>query len=212
MLNSEVFSRLKNLIGYIPKQKELIEKTGINQSTLSSKSSRNSKWSEEELKKLNKAYNIDIFKDKSQNNANDELINAFFYPNTFGTMKENVFEFSSNRIPVKIPKNHFFKDINQNKKYSIINAYGDSMLPGIRDNDRLIVEHYEPDEQIQDNHIYVFYYEGIISTKRLIFNIDEVIVKSDNNDSMYKIKYIPKNKMKNLFVIGQIVGIARDLK
>ena len=68
MKNSVVFERLQNLIGYLPQQKEISEKTGINQNTLSAKKTRDSHWKDEEIEKLNAAYNIDIYKNISQNN------------------------------------------------------------------------------------------------------------------------------------------------
>lgn len=221
MQNNEVLTRLQNLIGYMPQQKELILKTGINQSTLSSKSSRNSNWKESEITLLNNAYNVDIYKNISHNNANEnyiemnvtEKVSAFIYPEVFGSCGNGVFELSQERYPIQIPKDYFFKDISKNKTYSVINAYGESMQPTISDGDKLIVEHLETGEQIQDNRIYVFCYDNRISVKRLIYNIDEVIIKSDNPDKdIYKTKYIQKTDIKNLYVIGQIVGLIRDCR
>ena len=72
MRNDEVFNRLQKLINYKPMQKE--EKTGINQNTLSAKATRNSNWKDSEIQKLNTAYNIDIYKEISQNFTKEECI------------------------------------------------------------------------------------------------------------------------------------------
>ncbi len=145
--------------------------------------------------------------DKVQDN---DMISAYFYPDVFGICQNGVFIPSQNRISVKIPKNYFFQIINPDKQYSIIYANGDSMLPNIHNFDRLIVEHMTENEQIKDNHVYVFCYKNKIFTKRLIYNIDEIIIISDNSDPIYKTKTI--QKCNDISILGQIVGIARDLK
>lgn len=142
-----------------------------------------------------------------------ETVTAYIYPEVFGSCGNGVFELSQEKYPVEIPKKHFFKEINPLKQYSVINAYGESMQPTIKDGDKLIVEHLQNGEQILDNKIYVFCYDDRISVKRLIYNIDEIIIKSDNPDKeTYKTKYIQKEDINNLLIIGQIVGLARDLR
>lgn len=85
------------------------------------------------------------------------------------------------------------------------------MQPYIQNKDLLIVEHWEG-EQIYDNCVYVFCYDNQIFVKRLIRNVDEIIVKSDNPDPVYRPRYIEKEDMNNVIIIGQIVGLMRNMK
>lgn len=218
MNNSEVLHRLEKLINYMPRQKEIAEKTGINQNTLSAKSSRNSQWRDDEIQKLNNAYGIDIYKEVSFNpafcdNSQDDEVEIDYYPDVLGSCGNGVFELSQERQRIRIPRNNFFKDISPLRKYSVIRSYGSSMQPTLYDNDKLIIEHWQDGDMIQDGKIYVFCYNDQISVKRLIYNVDEIIVKSDNPDKeIYKTKFIKQEDINKLLIIGQIVGLARDLR
>ena len=90
----------------------------------------------------------------------------------------------------------------------MINATGNSMSPTIEHGDKLIVEHWSGD-QIQDNKIYVFCYNGEFFVKRLSKNIDEIIVKSDNPE--YRVRTIDKKSFSDLILVGKIVGIIKNL-
>jgi phage repressor protein C with HTH and peptisase S24 domain len=139
-------------------------------------------------------------------------IKAEYYPDVLGSCGGGAFELSQEHYTVELPVDCFFKEISKNKTYSVINAYGDSMLETIKDGDKLIIEHTES-EPIQDNKIYVFCYDNQIYVKRLINNIDELVVVSDNPDkTIYKTKYISKADRDNLYLIGQVVGLARNLR
>jgi phage repressor protein C with HTH and peptisase S24 domain len=139
-------------------------------------------------------------------------IKAEYYPDVLGSCGGGAFELSQEHYTVELPVDCFFKEISKNKTYSVINAYGDSMLETIKDGDKLIIEHTET-EPIQDNKIYVFCYDNQIYVKRLINNIDELVVVSDNPDkTIYKTKYISKADRDNLYLIGQVVGLARNLR
>ncbi len=152
-----------------------------------------------EIKLLEQAFNISL--------AQDVMID--YYPDVFGSCGNGVFELSQEKKQIIIPKSAFFTDFNPHKKYSMINAYGDSMMPFICDKDRLIVEHYNG-EQIIDNRPYVFCFENQIFIKRLVKNITELVIKSDNKE--YNPIVLSKNDMNNIIIIGQIVGLMRDLR
>lgn len=210
MRNDEVLNRLQNLINYMPLQKEISQKTGIKQNTLSSKSARNSNWAEEEIQKLNKAYNIDIFKGVSQNITPDNnSVSVDFYPDVFGSCGSGSFVLSETKEKINIPVNCFLKPFSQSAKYSVITARGNSMYPAIYDKDRLIVQHWNG-EQIIDNQIYVFCYRDEIFVKRLSKNVNQLVITSDNKD-FDTIKLLGED-LNNVFVIGQIVGLMRDLR
>ena len=210
MLNTVVLDRLQNLIGYIPTQNELVLKTGIKQTTLSNKAIRNSKWKIEEIQKLNVGYGIDLLKPISQNITND-TITLEYYPDVFGSCGTGYFVSSEHKEQIQVPVNALFKKLSQGKKYSVINAIGNSMSPYIEPQDKLIVEHLD-NQPIIDNHVYVFCYDNDLYIKRLYKNIDEIIAKSDNPDPIFKVKSIPKTEWNNLQIVGEIVGLMREFK
>lgn len=210
MLNTVVLDRLQNLIGYIPTQNELVLKTGIKQTTLSNKAIRNSKWKIEEIQKLNVGYGIDLLKPISQNITND-TITLDYYPDVFGSCGTGSFVSSEYKEQIQVPVNALFKRLSQGKKYSVINAIGNSMSPYIEPQDKLIVEHLD-NQPIIDNHVYVFCYENDLYIKRLYKNIDEIIAKSDNPDPIFKVKSIPKTEWNNIQIVGEIVGLMREFK
>ena len=80
------------------------------------------------------------------------------------------------------------------------------MTPHILDRDRLIVEHYDGG-QIRDNRIYIFRYYDNIFVKRLVLNLDQIIVISDNEK--YQQRTIERSEVDNFQIIGRIVGIFR---
>ena len=98
-------------------------------------------------------------------------------------------------------------EFNLDFKYSyfIMKCNTDSMLPSIAQNERIIVRGCE-EEQIKDNKIYVFGYKDEIYIRRLVKNLDEIIIKSDNQDPIYKAKTVKEEEIK---IIGQVVSSIR---
>lgn len=143
--------------------------------------------------------------------SNEPKIKADYYPEVFGSCGGGAFVLSETKEQIEIPLKCFKKPFNKIKKYSVINAYGSSMQPFIFDADRLIIEHCEG-ETIQDDKVYVFAYDNQIFIKRLYYNVDEIIIKSDNPDPIFKVKYISKEQMNDFILIGQVVGIMRDCR
>ena len=143
-------------------------------------------------------------------NNQKDLVSIDYYPEVFGSCGSGKFILSEQKELIRVPKK-LFGHFSPQKQYSIINAIGDSMLPYIHNKDKLIVEHWQG-EQIKDNQVYVFCYKDEIFVKRLIKNIDEIIVKSDNPDPMYRPRYIEKEDMNNVLIVGEIVGLMRDMR
>lgn len=135
-----------------------------------------------------------------------DTISVDFYPDVFGSCGSGSFVFSENKEVIDVPRRSF-KCFQAFKKYSVINATGDSMQPHILDKDRLIVEHWTG-EQIRDNKIYVFRFHDNIFIKRLVLNLDQIIVKSDNKE--YPARHIERGDLDNFQLIGRIVGIMRE--
>lgn len=219
MKYSEVLNRLHNLINYTPSQSELCRILDTKQSTMSNRAMRDSEIPVEDIGKINKYYSINLFTNASLTQPNIDItpdnnsVSADYYPDIFGSCGGGAFVLSENKVQVQIPKTLFFKNISSIRKYSVINAIGESMLPLIQDKDKLIVEHFESGDQIQDNRIYVFSYLDSIFVKRLVKNINELIIISDNPDkNIYKNICLQKDDMNNIYIIGQIVGLMRDLR
>lgn len=145
------------------------------------------------------------------NDKQEESITLDYYPQIFGSCGSGVFALSQEKQVINVPRSAFLFNYSENKTYSVINAWGDSMNPFIQNQDKLVVEHLNG-EQIKDNHIYVFCYKDEIFVKRLIKNIDEVIIKSDNTDPIYRPRVIEGKKLNDLYIIGEIVGLIRNLK
>ena len=139
-----------------------------------------------------------------------ESIKGDYYPDVFGSCGDGVFALSETRQKIEIPKMCFFEPISTAKKYSVINAKGNSMEPFIMDKDRLIVMHMEAGEQIADGKVYVFCYNNEIFIKRLSKNVNRLVIESDNK--FYDVIKLYKEEMNNVIIIGQIVGLMRDIR
>lgn len=143
------------------------------------------------------------------NTNNEDDIILDYYPDMFGSCGNGIFALSPVKEQLIVPKKAFFTRFSPVKKYSVINAYGNSMEPFICDRDKLIVEHYEG-EQIIDNRPYIFCYKDEIFIKRLVKNINQLVIIPENKD--YDIIKLAGEDLENVNIIGQIVGLMRDLR
>lgn len=204
-----MFDTLKNLTNESLTDRRMMIAFGLKSpSVIVYKRNNNVFVNDEEIKKIEQSFDI-VFPKKFLETP-DDSIPGDYYPDVFASCGSGCCVLSETKEPVLIPKKCFKKPFSKVKKYSVIVARGNSMEPTIYDTDRLIVEHMEPGEQIKDNSIYVFGYGAEIYVKRLIKNIDELIIKSDNIDPIYKTKFIQKEDMNNVVVIGEIVGLIRE--
>ena len=154
------------------------------------------------LKKQNQSILEEIEDDPDQ----EDTITLDYYPDVFGSCGGGSFVFSENKQSVELPRK-FITTYSGFKKYSIVNAVGDSMTPYIYDRDKLVIEHWNG-EQIRDNRVYIFRFGDNIFIKRLVLNIDQIIVKSDNKE--YPVRHIEKQDAADFQIIGRIVGIWRE--
>lgn len=224
MRHNEIIDTLQKLINTKPQNKKIAEIIGVKQTVINNRVARNSEYSYEEVKAIGDYYNVDLFQkiiidqlldyyktspvhDKTlQQDKQSEFINVEYYPHVYASCGngEMVFNDDSKTIPVY---KRLIKRYSETNKYHIIVARGDSMKGIIEENDELVVRVIENDEQILDNHIYVFSYCNDIYVKYLSKNIDEIIIKSANPE--YKSKSI--TDFENLRIIGEIVGIMREV-
>lgn len=213
MKYSDVLDRLQNLINYAPSQSELCIITGIKQSTMSNRANRDSDFSTDEIIKINEFFDVNLFTNTLHYNdvidSDTSHITLDYYPDIFGSCGTGEFVLSPEKQQIQVPDNVFFKKFSKVKKYSVINAQGDSMQPFIYSGDKLIVEHWSG-EQIIDNQVYVFCYDNEIFVKRLTKNINQLIIKSDN--TFYDVIKLTGDDLSKIIIVGQIVGLIRDLK
>ena len=204
MKYSTLLDRLQNLIDYTPKQSELCKILGSNASTIGARAQRDSHFNEEELAKIEDYYAIKLI-----GGGSADTVQIDFYPDVFGSCGSGLMVFDESSEKITVTKD-VIANYSTSNKYSIIVARGRSNEPTIMNEDKLVVEHIK-DNAIIDNQLYVFSYEGQIYVKRLIKNIDELVIISDNPDKeVYRTQYVTKNKMNNVNIIGKIVGLIRD--
>ena len=137
---------------------------------------------------------------------NEATVDMAYYEDVYGSCGSGAFVFSESTKIIQVPKN-IILSYSGFKTYSVVNASGDSMQPHILDKDRLIVEHWNG-EQITDNKVYIFRFNDQIFIKRLVLNLDQIVVKSDNKE--YQTRYIEAAAADNFQIIGKIVGLMRS--
>lgn len=208
MRYNEVLKRLQNLINVAPTQAELCGITGLKSNTMSNRAVRNSEFSKDEISLINNFYKINLFTNTlTDNTQSEDNVQIDYYPDIYGSCRAGVFILSENKEKITVSRS-VLTSYSKSRKYSVINARGDSMMPTIQNDDRLIVEHWEG-EQITDNSIYVFRYGDEVFVKRLVKNIDQIIIISDNH--IYPIRIIEGEKLNDLQIIGKIVGLMRKM-
>lgn len=188
-------------------QDELGKILGVSKQQISNIETGKSDLTDENKRILSKKFDLNL---QSQIFNQENYVSIDYYPDVFGSCGHGAFVLSEQKELIQVPQK-IFNHFSTQKNYSVINTIGESMLPTLRPKDKLIVEHWQG-EQIKDNQVYVFCYKDEIFVKRLIKNIDELIVKSDNPDPMYRPRYIEKEDMNNVLIVGEIVGLMRDMR
>jgi len=201
---NEIFEIIRKKTGMPVNQSSLAAALGITRQSVSSRVRNNSELTVSELKKIEQYFDVVVLQACADNN---DIVNIDFYPEVFASCGGGTVAFSEEKTMVRLPKTLFF-DYSENKKYSMIYARGDSMSPLINSGDKLIIEHWE-NNQIIDNKVYVFCYKSEFYVKRLSKNVDEIIIKSDNPN--YNVRNICGEDMNDLHILGQVVGIVRNI-
>ena len=138
-----------------------------------------------------------------------EKVQIDYYPDVCGSCGNGVFQFSTRKEQITIPRNAFWGHLSKSKEYFVINAYGNSMEPFICDKDKLIIENWQG-EQIVDNKAYLFCYKDELFIKRLAKNVDQLMIIPENKD--YDIRKLEGDQLKDVNIIGKVVGLMRDLR
>jgi phage repressor protein C with HTH and peptisase S24 domain len=206
MKYNELSERLQNLTQTKISQKTIANVLEIGASAISNKVARDNDFSLEELIKIEQAMGLPM---GSLSGVSSSDITLDYYPDVFGSCGTGCMVFSEAKEKLAVTKD-IITNYSASNQYSIIVARGRSNEPTIMNEDKLVVEHVK-DNAIIDNQLYVFSYEGQIYVKRLIKNIDELVIISDNPDKeVYRTQYVTKNNINNVNIIGKIVGLIRD--
>ena len=154
------------------------------------------------IRKIEDCYAISLL-----GKASDNCIDLDYFSDVWASCGTGAVVFEETSEKLSVPTS-LIQNYSKTNRYSVINSRGDSMTPFIQDRDKLIVEHWNGG-QIIDNCIYVFRYANELFVKRLVKNITQIVIKSDN--PLYEpIKITDKDQ--DFEVIGQIVGLMRDLR
>ena len=198
----ELLSILSKRVGIAVNQSMLADALGITRQTISNRIKNESEVTVSELKKVEEFFNISMFGEMP-----DDIAYIDYYTDVFASCGEGSIVFSSEKTKLPISTS-MISGYSKNKLYSMINATGNSMAPTIDNGDKLIVEHWSGN-QIQDNKIYVFCYNGEFFVKRLSKNLDEIIIKSDNPE--YRVRTIGGKSVMDLILIGKIVATIKQV-
>ena len=198
----ELLSILSKRVGIAVNQSMLADALGITRQTISNRIKNESEVTVSELKKVEEFFNVSMFGEMP-----DDITYIDYYTDVFASCGDGSIVFSSekNKLPISTS---MINGYSKNKLYSMINATGNSMAPTIDNGDKLIVEHWSGN-QIQDNKIYVFCYNGEFFVKRLSKNLDEIIIKSDNPE--YRVRTIGGKSIMDLILIGKIVATIKQV-
>lgn len=185
-------------LGKMPTAKLLakILKMGDEQA-IYSRMKRDSEFSDEEIELLEDHFTIDL-------RGVDNCIKLDYYPDVFGSCGNGSIVFCETPEKIEVTKS-LIHNYSAARKYSVINARGSSMAPLIKNDDCLIVQKYEG-EQIIDDDVYVFRYNGELFVKRLAKNIDQILIMSENKQFENRV-ITPKEN--NFEILGKIVGLFR---
>jgi len=185
---------LEELFNTKPTHAELSKITGISANALSNRLSNDGYLKDDEIEKIEKHYKIKL------NNLQKTIELKYFT-----TYEEIIKNEAQKTLSVPID---CFENFLINEEYFVINAIGNSMTPYIEDGDRLIVQKYK-NEQILENRVYAFNYNGKIFIRRLVENIKQIIVISDNE--IFDNITLEQDDLKHFSIIGQIVGLVREV-
>lgn len=211
MKHSEIIRSITRQKGYEPKNKDIANILGITPEAVRSRAFRDKEYSYSDVEKIENYYKIGLtnisFIDDIHDDSGEIIMD--YYPDVLASCGNGTFEMSFMKEKIRVPKICIDQYL-PFTKYSVINAFGDSMQPTIQNKDKLIVELLNNNDKIKDNNIYIFFYQEKIFCKRLVQNIDNIVVISDNPDkNIYPTSKIEREKMNDIKLIGRIAGLMR---
>jgi phage repressor protein C with HTH and peptisase S24 domain len=137
---------------------------------------------------------------------NNNCIDLDYYPDIYASCGNGCIVFDESKEKLTIAKSTI-PYYSPNEKYFVVTCKGSSMSPILEDDDKAIIQQWQG-EQIIDDRIYLFSYNSELFIKRLVKNLDQIVVISENKTFENRIV----TKKDEFRIIGQIVGMFRDLK
>ena len=198
----ELISILQKLINRPVSQKELMNILGIKApTTMSGRANRNSKFTLDEIRKIETAFNIDIL-----NMRNDDFIDIPVRGEVYASMGSGITVYNEEKTGTYKISRELARDIGINISNSeMIMASGDSMVPTIEGGDTLLIDRNK--KEIFDGKIYCIRIDGKLFVKRLQYIPPQIVkVVSDNKDK-YDAFYIDFSK--NADIDFQVIGEVR---
>ena len=202
MRYSEVFEGLQKLTNEKPTQEKIATAIGVGQTAIAGRARRNTEFSDDEIKMLEKSFNV-IFP-----SPDGDKVQIDYYPDVLVSCGNGIYSLGETKEKMTVLVS-MIKNYSKSNKYIVLNAHSDSMQPEIKPKDLLIVRIAEM-EEIVDNHIYIFCHDNRFYCKYLSYNVGQVIVRSANPE--YPTRYIEKNELENFKLVGEVVGLSRNLK
>jgi phage repressor protein C with HTH and peptisase S24 domain len=204
MKYSKLLERLQNLIGFVPTQADLCRILNFNSARMSNRATRDSYFTDEEIQKIEQFYEISLL--GSTQIVSNDCIDLDYYPDIYASCGNGCIVFDESKEKLTIAKSTI-PYYSPNEKYFIVTCKGSSMSPILEDDDKAIIQQWQG-EQIIDDRIYLFSYNSELFIKRLVKNLDQIVVISENKTFENRIV----TKKDEFRIIGQIVGMFRDLK
>lgn len=194
---SKLLNTLQNLIGFTPKQSDIGKILNMGYSTINGRYQRDSDFSDEEIEKIEEHYGISL------RGGDNNSVELNYYPDVFASCGTGCTVFQESPEKISISKDSI-TDYSSNATYSVITAEGSSMYPLIFDGDKVILKHWQG-EQIIDDKVYLFSYNNELFIKKLVKNIDQIIIKSENKEYQNRV-ITPNDTFK---IIGRVVSLIR---
>lgn len=211
MQYNELIDTLQNLINRKITQKELMDILGITSpTTMSGRAKRNSRFTTEEIRKIENFFNVDIFgynqKLLNKSNNEDEFIDIPVRGDVYASMGSGITVYNEEQTGVYKISRELARDIGVSlSNTQMIFASGDSMTPTIEGGDSLLIDLSK--REVYDGRIYCVRIEGQLYAKRLQkIPPYQIKVISDNKEK-YDPFYVDFSK--NLDYDFEIIGEIR---
>ena len=178
-------------------QEELAAKLGVSKQYLSLVEKGVKKLNSKRLDELYK-----IFQDYGIE-KDEKTINLPFFSRDFVKKENDKIVFCEPEKNIQV-SSLLFPKYNDSDRYSLIVCQTEIMMPTIKPNSYLIIKHYT-DEQILDNEIYYFLYNNEFNIRRLLKNVNELILSADSKETSNV--RLRDSELKNIHIIGQVTGV-----
>lgn len=201
MKHNELLQALETKLGFKPTQSALADILGVKTTVISNRAVRNSNYSDDEVESISSHYAIII---KTRFSSND--IELDYYQDIEASCGNGILPFSEAKEKISVTKDLITK-YNKDNEYFVIKATSDSMTPQILPKDLLIIRKCDQ-ENIIDNHIYIFCFKDNLYCKYLSDNLGQIIVRSSNKD--YPSRMIEGEELNSFTLIGEVIGQIRE--